>query len=939
MKRNNSKKDSSAKQQTIVLVGNTYRRNVNPIPVIAVKLVLAYMLTVGTVMSFINIYDIPFEFGSAIAQVLLFVTAFMPVFIFIKKRYALPAFAVGAAIVYFFFHKSINESLILFKDYIFIQLDSRLLSTLQYVPVNSHAFLTRTQDFVSGMNTAMLILTCIISFICVLCCYKKFHPIAVIVTWSVMFIPSFMSEDADYSVYILLAATAFFGLLAINSANGFYSQVPVNNANGAKNKPSNDEKAFRKNLRKKNPLQTAKSELSRYSRNCLCGILAAVITFGATFGSQKLFPDMSYIDTENIINSTIKFFTDIGEYFSLAFSGNAGGLFNGYFSSDNFLINNNIELNAPPQSANEPVLKVRSTYETGMYLVGDIGVDFTGKSWVSIKKKVGKDELYSGEYNISDSFSPEKIAQVEQYMRLFGGLTQKTLTSADYSYIYEHSESPGYAGIRLAMEENDFSEYRFNPNFMYSSQSVSIEYLKNTSIVFKPFLPDNNAYMKNENFNYYGDTIIRIADRKNWMKSFETNVLIPANIGTFVFADDATTDSDKASLLYSLGFGSYSDAMTYIEDKKEYDRYVRNTYTTVPENEKENIRRFLDEFEGKDGDNAGTVDNELLYVYGMCEYLRSHYAYSLTADNTSDKSNTMLGNFLFGTKQGHCALYASAMTLALREKGIPARYITGFTTGKLEFNESTGMYEKTIHENSLHAWVEVYTEDFGWLPFDPTGYGGNSITGDYIDPSQTDTPVTTAPPQTTSTTVTTTVSPSQPTATTPPVTSASSDDSSDNSGNNPGSDAPGKTDYSLLIKIALAVIGVIALTALIFAFIRSVKRKNENRMKSFRKSKNTVSAVKDMYGFIMKLFGTTDLVPCDNELPLEFAVRADEKLKTLGTDTSLVRIMSIIEKAEFSNEEISEQERAEVYLYTKQLYALVLQNSGRIKRMWIKVTF
>ena len=144
-----------------------------------------------------------------------------------------------------------------------------------------------------------------------------------------------------------------------------------------------------------------------------------------------------------------------------------------------------------------------------MYLVGDIGVDFTGKSWVSIRKKVGKDHLYSGEYNISDSFSPEKIAQVEQYMRLFGGLTQKTLTSADYSYIYEHSESPGYAGIRLAMEENDFSEYRFNPNYMYSSQSVSIEYLKNTSIVFKPFLPDNNAYMKNENFDYYGDTIIR----------------------------------------------------------------------------------------------------------------------------------------------------------------------------------------------------------------------------------------------------------------------------------------------------------------------------------------------------------------------------------------------------------------------------------------------
>ena len=912
-----------------------YRKNVNPIPILLVKLALTYMLTVGTVLSFMNIYNIPFEFGSAIAQVLLFVTAFMSVFILIKKRYAVPVLVFGAVVVYYFFHTAINESLFLFKDYIFIQLDSRLLSTLQFVPVNSHAFLTRTQDFVSGMNIAMLIITCVICFISVLCCYKKFRALPLILTWCVLFIPAFLSEDADYSVYVLLVITSFFGLYAISSANGFYSEITV--ANG-KSGSVKEEKVFRKNIKKKNPVQTAKSELSRYSRNCLCGILAAVITFGATFGSQKLFPDMSYIDTDNIINSTVKFFTDIGEYFSLAFSGNAGGLFNGYFSSDNFLINNNIELNAPPQSANEPVLKVKSELDSGMYLVGDIGVDFTGRSWTSVQRKTEQNKLYSGEYNISDSFSPEQIAQVEQYVKLFGGMSSAELTQGDRAYINAHENSPGYIGIFLVYNdsESNYGELTFG---MYNYESVNIEYFKNSNIVFKPFLPDNNAYMKNENFNYYGDTIIRIADRKNWMKSFETNVLIPENVGSYVFAADNMTDSEKIDMLQTVGFGNYETARRYIDDKKEYNRYVRDTYTSVPDSEKENIRRFISEFESTDGDNAGIVSNKTLYAYGMCEYLRSHYAYSLTADNTSDKSNTMLGNFLFGTKQGHCALYASAMTLALREKGIPARYITGFTTGKLELNGSTGMYEKTIHENSLHAWVEVYTEDFGWLPFDPTGYGGNSISGDYIDPSQTDAPVTTAPPQTTSTTVTTTVSPSQTTATTPPVTSAPSDNSSDNSGNNPGSDAPGKTDYSLLIKIAFAVLGVIALTALILAFIKSVKRKNENRMKSFRKSKDTVSAVKDMYGFIMKLFGTTDLVPCDNELPLEFAVRADEKLKTLGTDTSLVRIMNIIEKAEFSNEEISEQERAEVYLYTKQLYALVLQNSGRIKRMWIKVTF
>ena len=247
MKKKTRNKDNREADQTIVLIGNTYRRNVNPVPVIAVKLLLTYMLAVGTLMSFMDMYDIPFEFGSAIAQVLLFVTAFMPVFIFIKKRYAIPVLAAGAGVIYYFFHSAINEACLLFKDYLFIQLDGRLLSTLQYVPVNSHAFLTRTQDFTSGMNMAMLIITCVVCFICVLCCYKKFRPLPLILTWCVMFIPAFLSEDADYSVYVLLSVTAFFGLYAISSANGFYSKVP---ANGSRNNPGSDEKIYRRTLKK-----------------------------------------------------------------------------------------------------------------------------------------------------------------------------------------------------------------------------------------------------------------------------------------------------------------------------------------------------------------------------------------------------------------------------------------------------------------------------------------------------------------------------------------------------------------------------------------------------------------------------------------------------------------------------------------------------------------
>lgn len=931
MKKNTGKKDSRDNAQAIVLVGNTYRRNVNPLPVIAVKLMLTYMLAVGTIMSFMDMYDIPFEFGSAIAQILLFVTAFMPIFIFIKKRYAIPVLAVGVGAVYYFFHSDINEACLLFKDYLFIQLDGRLLSTLQYVPVNSHAFLTRTQDFTSAMNMAMLIIICIVCFVCVLCCYKKFRALPLIIMWCVMFIPAFLSEDADYSVYTLLAVTAFFGLYAIASSNSFYSKIP---AVGAKrNEVKNDEKAFRKNLSKKNPVQTAKSELSRYGRNSLCGILAALITFGAAFGSQKLFPDMTYIDTEEVINSTVKFFTDIGEYFSLVFSGNTSGLFSGYFSSDNFFINNNIELNAPPQSANDPVLKVTSSGENGMYLVGDIGVDFDGRSWIGVQRKISQNELYSGEYNISDSFSPEQIVQMTRYLNMSGLLLEKNLSDHEYRYIDAHYEMSDYDDMRAAistMEGISGGE----PVFLYSSQNVNIEYLKNTNVVFKPFLPDNNSYMSNENFKYFGDTVIRIADRKNWMKSFESNVTLPVNPALFAVTLDSSDDNEKISLLQTVGY-TYEEARRYIDDKKEYDRYVYDTYSSVPKSEKDNIKRFIAEFESKDGDNAGIVDNKMLYAYGMCEYLRTHYQYSLNADNTSDRSNTMLGNFLFNTKQGHCALYASTMVLALREKGIPARYITGFTTGKLNFNEYAGMYEKTIHENSLHAWVEVYSDDFGWIPFDPTGYGGNSNFGNSTDPSQTEAPITSVPETTTTTTVQTTTTVSSDTEqTTAPVTSSPD---SDISGGTDGV-TESKIDLSVVLRIAIAVLAVTVAFAAVIIFINSVKRRNEKRMRYFRKSKNTSEAVKEMYGFIMKLFAATDIAPIGTELPEEFALRADKELLPLGMDISLVEIMKIIEKAEFSNSDITEEERAKVYKYTETLYVLIMANSGKLKRMWLKVT-
>ena len=75
-----------------------------------------------------------------------------------------------------------------------------------------------------------------------------------------------------------------------------------------------------------------------------------------------------------------------------------------------------------------------------------------------------------------------------------------------------------------------------------------------------------------------------------------------------------------------------------------------------------------------------------------------------------------LVDFVERTKAGYCQHYAGAMALMLRYLGIPARVAVGFTSG--DYDEDSRRWTVTDHD--AHAWVEVWFEGWGWLPFDPT---------------------------------------------------------------------------------------------------------------------------------------------------------------------------------------------------------------------------
>ena len=75
-----------------------------------------------------------------------------------------------------------------------------------------------------------------------------------------------------------------------------------------------------------------------------------------------------------------------------------------------------------------------------------------------------------------------------------------------------------------------------------------------------------------------------------------------------------------------------------------------------------------------------------------------------------------LVNFVTQTRAGYCQYFAGAMALMLRYLGIPSRVAVGFAGGAYSQSRHAWLFT----DRDAHAWVEVWFNGYGWLPFDPT---------------------------------------------------------------------------------------------------------------------------------------------------------------------------------------------------------------------------
>jgi transglutaminase-like putative cysteine protease len=76
------------------------------------------------------------------------------------------------------------------------------------------------------------------------------------------------------------------------------------------------------------------------------------------------------------------------------------------------------------------------------------------------------------------------------------------------------------------------------------------------------------------------------------------------------------------------------------------------------------------------------------------------------------------------TGAGVCQDFSHLLIALLRQRGIPARYVSGYLVPKHANHSGEGapiaVTENVIGGQATHAWVQAHVPDFGWLGLDPT---------------------------------------------------------------------------------------------------------------------------------------------------------------------------------------------------------------------------
>jgi len=169
-------------------------------------------------------------------------------------------------------------------------------------------------------------------------------------------------------------------------------------------------------------------------------------------------------------------------------------------------------------------------------------------------------------------------------------------------------------------------------------------------------------------------------------------------------------DEDELQSILRVFENRTKESIT-VSDMQHYRQAVYDNYledVALSDGVKEYFQKITQDAQ-TDVDKLKAIEREL----SSFTYTRTPGPLPETVTNSAE----FLDYFLLESKEGYCNYFATAFILLARSQGIPARFVQGFCV------PTNGKSEMKVYSNMAHAWPEVYLEEVGWIPFEPTpGY-------------------------------------------------------------------------------------------------------------------------------------------------------------------------------------------------------------------------
>ena len=148
---------------------------------------------------------------------------------------------------------------------------------------------------------------------------------------------------------------------------------------------------------------------------------------------------------------------------------------------------------------------------------------------------------------------------------------------------------------------------------------------------------------------------------------------------------------------------------------------VHDQYTALPDDLPQSVHAVVDQARS-DGVTAPASghDEQIAAMRWLVDYFTdpaNGFVYTLDAPDGDGRNNLEVVDDFLERRSGYCSHYASALAVLGRALGVPTRMVLGYSASGVQA-EADSTYEVTADQ--LHAWVEAYIDDVGWVPFDVT---------------------------------------------------------------------------------------------------------------------------------------------------------------------------------------------------------------------------